>query len=214
MVGPDAALDAAQDAVVTALLSLDRLRRPESFGAWLVGIGLNCSRNQLRGSDPLMVLREVRGSDPLMLHEAGPRWRSWPSRGAGRDRGAAARAARGGDAARLAGLVAGRGGRASRYPAGCGEDPASQGARVVARAPRAPEGALHAVQMQVADVRRAGEGHILMLAGAARAEHWVCAPEADAIAVLLEDVEPPRPTSHHPPYRRRAPPARRSARSA
>src|SRR3954466_1882368 len=48
LVGADAALAAAQDAVVTALLSLDRLRRPESFGAWLVGIGLNAGRALLR----------------------------------------------------------------------------------------------------------------------------------------------------------------------
>jgi RNA polymerase sigma-70 factor, ECF subfamily len=38
MVGADRAADAAQDAVVTALLSLDRLRDDDRFGAWLVGI--------------------------------------------------------------------------------------------------------------------------------------------------------------------------------
>ena len=72
LAGPDLALDAAQDAVVTALLSLDRLRRPESFGAWLVGIGLNAARVALRGSDPLTpVCRGIGpttdqgGSDPL-----------------------------------------------------------------------------------------------------------------------------------------------------
>src|SRR5689334_7314867 len=65
LAGPDLALDAAQDAVVTALLSLDRLRRPESFGAWLVGIGLNAARVALRGSDPLTPPREQGGSDPL-----------------------------------------------------------------------------------------------------------------------------------------------------
>ena len=45
--------DATQDAVVTALLSLDRLRDDDRFGAWLVGIGLNTCRARLRGSDPL-----------------------------------------------------------------------------------------------------------------------------------------------------------------
>ena len=35
------AADAAQEAVVTALVGLDRLRDPERFAAWLIGIGLN-----------------------------------------------------------------------------------------------------------------------------------------------------------------------------
>jgi RNA polymerase sigma factor (sigma-70 family) len=42
---PELAEDVAQDAIVHALLSLDRLRRPERFGPWLAGIGLNlCHR--------------------------------------------------------------------------------------------------------------------------------------------------------------------------
>jgi bifunctional DNase/RNase len=54
------------------------------------------------------------------------------------------------------------------------------------------------VQMQVTDVRRAGDRHILMLEGGGRdLMIWVGAPEATAIAVLLEDVELPRPGTHH-----------------
>ena len=41
--------DAAQEAVLQALLSLDRLRQPERFGSWLVGIGLNVCRRWHRG---------------------------------------------------------------------------------------------------------------------------------------------------------------------
>lgn len=73
MVG-DSAHDAAQDAVVTALLSLEKLRDDDRFGAWLVGIGLNACRAMLRvrplestplkGSDPFM-RRGARGLTPL-----------------------------------------------------------------------------------------------------------------------------------------------------
>ena len=40
--------DAAQEAAIQALLSIDRLRRPERFGSWLAGIGLNICRLWLR----------------------------------------------------------------------------------------------------------------------------------------------------------------------
>ena len=44
----DRAEDAAQEAVLQAWLSLDRLRQPERFGSWLVGIGLNVCRRWQR----------------------------------------------------------------------------------------------------------------------------------------------------------------------
>lgn len=40
--------DAAQEAALLAMLNLDRLRRPERFGQWLAGIGVNVSRRWLR----------------------------------------------------------------------------------------------------------------------------------------------------------------------
>jgi RNA polymerase sigma factor (sigma-70 family) len=40
--------DAAQEAALQAMLSLDRLQRPERFGAWLAGIGLNVCRRWQR----------------------------------------------------------------------------------------------------------------------------------------------------------------------
>lgn len=40
--------DAAQEAVLAALLDLDRLREPARFGAWLAGIALNVCRGWLR----------------------------------------------------------------------------------------------------------------------------------------------------------------------
>ena len=42
------AADAAQEAVVTALVGLDRLREPGRFAAWLIGIGLNLCRRALQ----------------------------------------------------------------------------------------------------------------------------------------------------------------------
>ena len=54
------------------------------------------------------------------------------------------------------------------------------------------------IEMQVADVRRAGERHVLMLEGRGRElKIWVGPAEAFAIAALLEDVELPRPGTHH-----------------
>jgi DNA-directed RNA polymerase specialized sigma24 family protein len=40
--------DAAQEAALGAMLNLDQLRRPESFGVWLAGIGLNICRRWLQ----------------------------------------------------------------------------------------------------------------------------------------------------------------------
>src|SRR5829696_8940751 len=40
--------DAAQEAVLQAMVGLDRLERPERFGAWLGGIGLNVCRRWRR----------------------------------------------------------------------------------------------------------------------------------------------------------------------
>jgi len=40
--------EAAQEAVLQAMLAVDGLRRPEQFGPWLAGIGLNVCRRMLR----------------------------------------------------------------------------------------------------------------------------------------------------------------------
>jgi RNA polymerase sigma-70 factor (ECF subfamily) len=45
---PGLAEEAAQEAVLQALLNLDRLRDPDRFGPWLAGIGLNVARRWLR----------------------------------------------------------------------------------------------------------------------------------------------------------------------
>ncbi|HEX5165454.1 MAG TPA: RNA polymerase sigma factor, partial [Thermomicrobiales bacterium] len=45
---PILAQDAAQEAAVQALLSLDRLRHPDKFGQWLSGIGVNTCRRWMQ----------------------------------------------------------------------------------------------------------------------------------------------------------------------
>jgi DNA-directed RNA polymerase specialized sigma24 family protein len=45
---PDLATDAAQEAAIAALVSLDRLREPDRFGAWYCGITLNVARRWAR----------------------------------------------------------------------------------------------------------------------------------------------------------------------
>jgi uncharacterized protein len=192
LAGPDLALDAAQDAVVTALLSLDRLRRPESFGAWLVGIGLNAARALVRTSAAIVAADE-RPRDPAEIAEE-------------RELAALVRAA-------IAELPAGQREAVTLYylagltqaeaAAHLGIPPGAVKTRLhKARAslrvrlrPIAKETTM--VQMEVTDVRRAGDKHIIMLAGDGRSlKIWVGQPEAAAIAVLIEDVEFPRPMTH------------------
>jgi RNA polymerase sigma-70 factor (ECF subfamily) len=48
MVGAEVASDAVQEATVLAMVSLERLRTPDRFGAWLCGITLNVARRWIR----------------------------------------------------------------------------------------------------------------------------------------------------------------------
>jgi RNA polymerase sigma factor (sigma-70 family) len=56
-----AAEDAAHEAILQAMLSLDRLRRPDRFGPWLAGIGLNLCRRMLASRDGCWSLDAVYG---------------------------------------------------------------------------------------------------------------------------------------------------------
>ncbi len=56
---PDLACDAAQEAAVAAMTSLDRLRSPASFGPWFCGIALNVARRWRR-----QLSAEVPGAPP------------------------------------------------------------------------------------------------------------------------------------------------------
>jgi RNA polymerase sigma factor (sigma-70 family) len=77
----DLAEDAAQEAVLLAMTSLDRLRRADRFGPWLAGIGLNVCRRWLReraraawsweaAQGDLAGYWPVRDQDPAELAEA------------------------------------------------------------------------------------------------------------------------------------------------
>jgi hypothetical protein len=193
MVGADGAADAAQDAVLTAMLSLDRLREPSAFGPWLVGIGLNACRALLRPHRELVGRDDV-VAEPLDIVAA--------REVVTRVREAIAELPKGQREAvtlyYLAGLTQAEAAEHLGIPPGAVKTrlhKARASLRVRLR-PLTEEPTM--VQMQVTDVRRAGEKHILMLAGGGRElKIWVGEPEAAAIAVLLEDVEMPRPMTHH-----------------
>jgi len=69
---PDLARDAAQEAAVAALVSLDQLRAPARFGAWFCGITLNVARRwarQLRTERPAVIGDQA---TDRASHEPGP----------------------------------------------------------------------------------------------------------------------------------------------
>jgi RNA polymerase sigma factor (sigma-70 family) len=208
MVG-DSAHDAAQDAVLTALLSLDRLRDDERFGAWLVGIGLNTCRallrdRALRGDCPPQS-PPLKGAVPLSGADS---WGQSPFEAvaaaevAGLVRAAVAELPRGQREAvtlfYLAGLTHAEAAEHLGIPPGAVKTRLHK-ARTSLRVRLEPlRRERHMpVEMQVTDVRRAGERHILMLEGGGRdLKIWVGGAEAAWIAVLLEQVELPRPGTH------------------
>lgn len=192
MVG-ESAHDAAQDAVVTALLSLDRLRDAEKFGAWLVGIGLNACRAMLRERSP------APPPDPLSPDPADI---VAERELAARVRAAIAELPPGQREAvtlyYLAGLTQAEAAEHLGIPPGAVKTRLHK-ARASLRVRLEPLRRDRAmpIEMQVTDVRRAGERHILMLEGDGRElKIWVGPAEAYAIVAMLEEVELPRPMTH------------------
>jgi RNA polymerase sigma factor (sigma-70 family) len=201
---PDAAADAAQDAVLTALLSLERLRDGDRFGAWLVGIGLNHCRHALR----------TRATTPLEDDAGGPA--APDDLDAALDADAAAARIRAAIAALppgqraavelfyLAGLTHAEAAAHLEIPPGAVKARLHK-ARGSLRARLAPVwkeqfAMSDLVAVGVADVRRAGDQHVVLLAedgGERELTIWVGAAEATQIAVAAEEVELPRPSSHH-----------------
>ncbi len=61
-----AAEEAAQEAVLQAMLCIDSLRRPERFGTWLGGIGLNVCRMALRTRSPVALSWEALAGERIV----------------------------------------------------------------------------------------------------------------------------------------------------
>jgi RNA polymerase sigma factor (sigma-70 family) len=196
--------DAAQDALLVAMTGLDGLRDDGAFRAWLCGIGRNVTRAQARGLTPALSLDHEaigQGSDPLRVVEG-----SDPLL---RDRVLAA----------VAALPQGqRDAVALFYLADLShlEIAARLGISVGAVKTRLHKAraALQArlsdlrrelpampttVPMRVADVRDAGELHVVLLEerdGARRLPIWIGEPEARTLAARLHDVATPRPGTY------------------
>src|SRR4051794_17435667 len=201
------AADAAQEAVVTALVGLERLRDPERFGAWLIGIGLNLCRRALQ--ERARWARSDAADTPAP--GPGPQEAAEAAQVAERVRAAIAALPAGQRAAvtlfHLGGLshaeVAGRLG--TRPGAVKTRLHKARGAlrRELVDVHREEFAVPTAVPMSVADVRRPNdrpERHIVMLeevGGERRLPIWIGTPEALSLVAALEEVELPRPGPYH-----------------
>ncbi len=208
----EVAEDAVQEAVVAAMVGLERLRRPESFGAWLCGIALNVARRWLREAgqwaDGGRPLRPLDAIDP----EPGPEQTVLDADRAARVRRAVAELPPGQREAISLFYLAERSG--------------PEVAEALAISTTATKARLHkgrhalrqklvheredhvvttSVEMHVADVRREPptaepvRRHAIVLedqGGGRRLPIYVGEPEATAIALRLTEAELPRPMTH------------------
>lgn len=216
------ARDAAQQAVLTAMLGLPRLREDERFGAWLIGIGLNVCRSLMRSHRP-----SVASLDGLIdRHEAPEPVASDPglqqqvesAEVASRVRAAVGQLPPGQRHAvtlfYLAGLTHGE----------IAEEVGTQPGAVKTRLHKArhslhnpleplwkeyfamPTPTQELIPMRIADLRRtagadpSAQRHVIFLEeidGDRRMPIWIGPAEATGLAVILEKVELPRPGVFH-----------------
>lgn len=212
---PDMARDAVQEAAIAAMTDLDRLRSPDRFGAWFCGIALNVSRRWLRQLRSQMPgpLTEVTSDSP------DPAEAAEIADTAARVRRAIAALADGQQHAvrlfYLQGLshreVAGELGisvgavKARLHQARAALAPKLAQFRETTETEESTMSATDAVEwaeVEVSEVRRASGDdqenhyHVMILAergGVRRLPIWIGAPEATALALMLESVETPRP---------------------
>jgi RNA polymerase sigma factor (sigma-70 family) len=214
----DLARDASQEAVMRAMLGLDRLRDDERFGAWLVGIGLNVCRSLLarRGhrTSSLEALRDERRLAEPPAPEPTPLDHVEANALAAEVRAAVAKLPPG---QRKAVVLFYLGGMTHAEIA----DELDTGPGAIKTRLHKARKALHdpildvyrehilmtdqpvdLVSMRVTELRRTAATdptaarHILFLEetdGDRRLPIWIGPAEATALAVILEDVELPRP---------------------
>lgn len=204
--------DAAQEAVLTAMLGLARLRREDRFAPWLIGIGLNACRRLRRAERrrPAESLERLAPSSEPAAPGLSPVEAAEAAHTAARVRGAIAALAPGQRAAvalfYLGGLT----------HAETAEELGTAVSAVKTRLHKArnvlddrlqdlreepPMLSTDPLPARVVDLRRtAGEHvrHIVFLEAAdgRRLPIWIGPAEATALACLLEDVELPRPGPH------------------
>jgi RNA polymerase sigma factor (sigma-70 family) len=209
MLGPgDLPEEAAQEAVIQAMLGLARLRDPERFGAWLVGIGLNVCRHLLRRRPAAAWLPEVAdvpaldrsGADPQELAEAAEvvaRVRAAVAALPPRHRQAVTLFYLAGQSQREVaaalgidvGAVKGRLHKARR----------ALRARLVEFSEEAEMTRSELVDVRVVDVVRREARNVVVLeevGGGRRLHLWIGPHEAEFLAVHLEDLEMVRPLTY------------------
>lgn len=214
----DVARDAAQQAVVRAMLGLDQLRHDERFGAWLVGIGLNVCRSLLgtRRREPSSLEALL---DERLLAEPPAAGREPADHVEAADLAARVRGA-------IAELPVGQREAVARFYLGgmthaeiadeLGTQPGAiktrlHKARKVLRASLLDYSKEHIamtdqpadlIPMHIAEVRRTAAAdptairHIVFLEDGdhdRRLPIWIGAAEATALAMILDDVQLPRP---------------------
>jgi RNA polymerase sigma factor (sigma-70 family) len=195
----DQAEEAAQEAVIQAMLGLGRLRQPERFGSWLVGIGLNVCRHLLRRRPVAWMLADA-PADPQELAEA--------AEVVARVRTAVAALPAGQRRAVTLFYLAGLSQR--EVASALGVDVGAVKTRLH-RARRTLREQLiefsqeakmtqdDLVEMRVVDVvRREGKNVVILeeVGGGRGLSLWIGPYEADFLAVHLEDLEMVRPLTH------------------
>jgi RNA polymerase sigma factor (sigma-70 family) len=217
----DLAGDASQEAVLRAMLGLDHLRNDERFGPWLIGIGLNVCRSLLnessRRASSLEALRHERRVTEPLAPEPEPPDHAEASDHAARVRAAIADLPPG---QREAVVLFYLGGLTHAEIADeLGTQPGAIKTRLhkARKSLRAPLLSLYKeripmtdrpadlIPMHVAELRRTAATdpmsarHIVFLkddTGDRRLPIWIGPAEAIALAVILDDVQLPRPGAY------------------
>ena len=209
------AADAAQEAAVSAMTGLDRLRSPDRFGAWFCGIALNVSRRWLRQLNPVSLGLVA---DDLACDSPGPAELAELTDLGARVRSSVATLPPGQREAVLLFYLQGLSHR--EVAAELGISAGAVKARLhQARAALAPQlsqltdaskgrtmnatESAQWIEVEIAEVCRTDDSpnphHLMLLAergGERQLPIWIGPAEATALAISLESVEYPRPMTY------------------